>query len=316
MSTSSIPGLHHVTTIAGDPAQNRDFYTRILGLRLVKKTVNFDDPHTYHLYFGDRVGSPGTILTFFPIPRARPGQNGTGLAQATAFLIPQHSTDYWRERLHQFDIHVPPPDDRFDEQVLRFRDHDGTFIELVASSAAEESYDENLLPQADDIPAEHAIRAFHSVSLSLESVGATGKLLNLMGYVFQSKEGNRHRYVADPSQPGPFIDLVEMPYRQGAMGKGVVHHVAFRCADDEEQLSWQKTLWDAGISVSEVRDRQYFNSIYFHEPGGVLFEIATDPPGFTDDESVEALGSGLKLPYWLEDRRADIEANLPDLQIT
>lgn len=313
MSTPTVPGLHHVTILSGDPGENVDFYTRVLGLRMVKKTVNFDDNHTYHLYYGDTIGSPGTILTFFPWPQARPGRNGTGLTQATAFMIPENSTEYWKHRLEQHGVTIQPVTTRFGEEVIQFRDPHGVYIDLIASSKAEGIADAIQLWDKSDVPAEHAIRSFHSVSLNLESVEATGELLSLMGYQFVAKEGNRHRYKSDETQPGAYIDLIEMSYQPGAMGKGIVHHIAFRCADDEQQAYWQQTLHAAGIPVTEVRDRQYFRSIYFQEPGGVLFEIATDIPGFTSDETAEELGTSLKLPQWIESRRANIEANLPEL---
>ncbi len=311
METPDIPGLHHVTIISGDPQQNIDFYTKVLGLRMVKKTVNFDDNFTYHLYYGDRVGSPGTIITFFPWPQAQPGKNGTGLTKSTAYMIPKSSMDFWEKRLKKHGVSTEPITERFGEPVLQFQDQDGVYLDLIGSDSADQLSNADQVWSTDDIPEEHAIRAFHGVTLNLESVEPTKDLLLLMGYTYEDVEGNRHRLQGKESEPGSIIDLVEISYEPGSMGKGIVHHIAFRCANDKEQAYWQETIAGAGIPVTEVRDRQYFKSIYFQEPGGVLFEIATDPPGFTSDEPVESLGSELKLPSWLESRRKEIEANLP-----
>lgn len=314
MEAPDIPGLHHITIISGEPNSNIHFYSRVLGLRLIKKTVNFDDNFTYHLYYGDRIGSPGTITTFFPWPDAKPGKNGTGLCKSTAYMIPKNSIDFWVNRLRQHNITTQPLIYRFGEPVIQFQDHDGVYLDLVGSDSVEQLSNADQVWNTDDIPVEHAIRAFHSVSLNLESVESTQDLLLLMGYTYKGKEGNRHRFIGKETEPGSIIDLVDISYEPGAMGKGIVHHVAFRCANDNEQAYWQETISGAGIPVTEVRDRQYFKSIYFQEPGGVLFEIATDPPGFTSDEPVEKLGSTLKLPSWLESRRKEIEAHLPKIK--
>lgn len=313
MSYPDIPGLHHVTIITGDPNTNIDFFNRILGLRLVKKTINFDDHFTYHLYYGDKIGSPGSIITFFPWPDSRPGQNGTGQAKATAFMIPENSVEFWQERLKSQNVELQPVTERYGEQVLQFRDPDGVYLELVASSLADQLSNTSQWWNTGDIPAEHAIRGFHSVTLNLESIDATKELLLLMGFSFIGKQGNRYRFQGVETEPGSIIDLAETSFQPGSMGKGIVHHVAFRCADDREQAYWQKTISGAGLPVTEVRDRQYFKSVYFQEPGGVLFEIATDIPGFTIDEPVENLGNDLKLPEWLEPRRNEIEPHLPKL---
>ncbi len=283
MSYPDIPGLHHVTIITGDPNTNIDFYNRILGLRLVKKTINFDDNYTYHLYYGDKAGSPGSIITFFPWPDSRPGQNGTGQARATAFMIPQNSVEFWQERLESQNVELQPITERYGEQVIQFRDPDGVYLELVGSPIADDLNNSSQWWSPGDLPAEHAIRGFHSVTLNLESIDATKELLLLMGYSFLGKQGNRYRFQGEETEPGSILDLTEISFQPGSMGKGIVHHIAFRCADDHEQAYWQKTISGAGLPVTEVRDRQYFKSVYFQELGGVLFEIATYSPGFTID---------------------------------
>ncbi|WP_101295491.1 ring-cleaving dioxygenase [Halegenticoccus soli] len=331
--TIETPGIHHVTAIAGDPQTNVDFYTDALGLRLVKRTVNFDDPTTYHLYYGDEVGRPGTILTFFPFEGARPGRAGTGQARTVAFLVPPSSLDYWIDRFDERGVEHEDPASRFDERAVAFRDPDGLRLELVAHSAADA-----VEPWADGpVPAEHAVRGFFGVSLSLADGGPTADLLRAMGFESVGEEGGRARYRATDAAgvdaadggtvddgaadgdraavPGTVVDLaVDPDAPRGRVGVDAVHHVAFRAPDDETQLAWREELTDRGLGVTPVRDRQYFRSIYFREPGGVLFEIATDPPGFALDEEVEALGADLKLPPWLEDDRERLEARLPPIE--
>ncbi|MFC6837349.1 ring-cleaving dioxygenase [Halomarina ordinaria] len=309
--TDTIPGLHHVTAIASDPQANVDFYTDVLGLRLVKRTVNFDDKFTYHLYYGDETGTPGTVLTFFPFAGAVGGRVGAGQTSATVFVVPPESVDYWVDRLDDLGVDRDAPAERFEETVVPFRDHDGQPFELVTGESDVE-------PWADGpVPAEHAIRGFHGVTLHSLDVDATAAVLETMGYERLASEdagdgaGERVRYVA-PGERAEFVDLVGGGER-GRQGVGTVHHVAFRTDDDASQEAWRDRLVDAGMSVTPVKDRQYFRSIYFREPGGVLFEIATDGPGFTRDESVEALGSDLQLPPWLEEDRETIESQLPPL---
>jgi glyoxalase family protein len=303
-------GLHHVTAVAGDPQTNLQFYTETLGLRLVKRTVNFDDITTYHLYYGNRTGEPGTALTFFPFEGARPGRPGRGQAIATAFAVPPGSLDYWEDRLAASAAAVEERTERFGAGVLPFADPDGQPLELVEA-------DSPIAPWSDGpVPAERAIRGFFGVTLHSAEPDATANVLELLGFQREGSvdepDGERVRYVAGGDR-ATVVDLLRREPPQGRPGVGTVHHVAFRAADAEEQMAWRERLSDAGQFVTPQKDRQYFESIYFREPGGILFEIATDGPGFTVDESVESLGSELKLPAWLEDDREGIEGALPPL---
>ncbi|MFH5800630.1 ring-cleaving dioxygenase [Haladaptatus sp. CMAA 1911] len=307
-----IPGIHHVTAIATDPRRNFRFYTDVLGLRFVKRTVNFDDKYTYHLYYGDEVGHPGTIMTFFPWPDAAPGRRGVGTADATAFLVPPDSFDFWTERLAANDVEYSGPTDRFGERVIEFSDPDGLRLELVSHREATEIDAWRDGP----VPTEYAIRGFYGVTLAVEGYERTASLLEgTMGYEFVGEEnGQRFRYRATGSNPGAVLDLRCVPDLQpGRVGAGTVHHIAFRTADDDQQLEWREDLVARGLNVTPVIDRQYFRSIYYRIPAGILFEIATDPPGFTKDEPVEELGTNLKLPPWFESEREAIEARLPEL---
>ena len=306
-----IQGFHHITAFASDPQRNVAFYTQLLGQRLVKQTVNFDDPGTYHLYYGDYAGQPGTILTFFPWPNARYGVRGTGETSAVAYAIPATAVDFWRARLTAHNI--PFGDEqRFGQPVLLLRDPDGMMLELVGQ---EEPTAEIAPWPASDIPASMALRGFHSVTLWVQSLAGTADLLTQsMGYTAVGEENGRHRYRA----AGPIAQVVDVIVRpnlsRGQMGAGSIHHIAFRTADDAQQHAWQTTLSAHGYAVTPVRDRQYFRSIYFREPSGVLLEIATDPPGFTADESLETLGQTLQLPPWLEPSREQIAPLLPPLR--
>ncbi|WP_231188076.1 ring-cleaving dioxygenase [Haladaptatus sp. DYF46] len=307
-----IPGIHHVTAIATDPRRNFRFYTNVLGLRFVKRTVNFDDRYTYHLYYGDEVGHPGTIMTFFPWPDAAPGRRGVGTADATAFLVPPDSFDFWTERLAANDVEYSGPTDRFGERVIEFSDPDGLRLELVGHREAAD-----VDPWRDGpVPSEYAIRGFYGVTLAVEGYERTASLLEeTMGYEFVGEEdGQRFRYRATGGNLGMVIDLRCVPDLQpGRVGAGTVHHIAFRTADDGQQLEWREDLVARGLNVTPVIDRQYFRSIYYRIPAGILFEIATDPPGFTKDEPVEELGTNLQLPPWFESEREAIEARLPEL---
>lgn len=301
------PGVHHVTAIASDPQANVDFYTDVLGLRLVKRTVNFDDTHTYHLYYGDEVGTPGTILTFFPFEGGQPGSVGRGQASATAFVIPGGSVDYWVDRLESAELAVEPPVERFGETVVAFEDRDGQPLELVTGESDIEPWAEG------PVPAEHAIRGFHGVTLDSMSPDATGTLLESMGFERVAEADERTRYEAD-GERATAVDVLDRPEGEhGRQGTGTVHHVAFRTPDADTQTDWRERLIEQGQRVTERKDRQYFQSIYFRESGGVLFEIATDPPGFTRDESVGELGSDLQLPPWLESDRDTIHSQLADI---
>jgi len=309
--TPTSRGIHHVTAIARDPQANVDFYAGVLGLRLVKRTVNFDDPGTYHLYYGDETGRPGTILTFFPWPMARRGTRGTGQATVTAFSVPEGSLGFWRERLAAHGVAHDEPARRFAEEVLTLLDPDGLKLELVAHAGAGEAEPWDGGP----VPAEHAIRGFHGVTLAQQGYEATAELLTgPMEFEHAGEAGNRFRFMAAGEGPGRVVDVLCSPdLPPGRVAAGTVHHVAFRAADDADQLARREALAGRGLNVTPVLDRQYFHSIYFREPGGVLFEIATDPPGFTLDEPPEELGSALRLPPWLEPHRTRIEATLPPL---
>ncbi|MFA6267456.1 MAG: ring-cleaving dioxygenase [Pseudolabrys sp.] len=304
-------GIHHVTAIAGKAQRNFDFYTRTLGLRFVKRTVNFDDPGTYHFYYGDEAGRPGTILTFFPWEHAAPGRGGVGQTHQTAFRVPKSSLGYWTQRLTEKGVTYEALEKRFGEPVLAFSDPDGMSLALVGITGAESE----AAWSNGDIATEHAIRGFHGVTLLLDSAEKTGAILtDVLGYKEVAREGSIIRYQATAT-PGSFVDIYEAKgFLSGRTGRGSVHHIAFRAADDAEQAAMaQKLVSRHGLHPTEQLDRNYFRSIYFREPGGVLFEIATDQPGFAVDEPVETLGHALKLPAFLEGHRAEIEKVLPAL---
>jgi glyoxalase family protein len=305
-------GLHHVTAIAGNPLRNLGFYRRTLGLRLVKRTVNFDDPGTYHFYYGDETGRPGTVLTFFPWEHAAQGRVGVGETQQTAFRVPLRSLGYWTQRLVEKGVAHEAMDKRFGDTGLPFSDPDGTSLALVG------------VPNGDDepgwsngdVPAEHAIRGLFGVTLQLDDAMKTGAILtDVLGFKEAGREGSRVRYRAGGSAPGGVVDIHTVKnLGRGRQGRGSVHHIAFRAADDAEQAAMARKLVAHGLHPTDQRDRAYFRSIYFREPGGVLFEIATDIPGFAVDEPVASLGGALKLPAFLEPRRGEIEKVLPPLE--
>ncbi len=307
----SVQGIHHITAMASDAQANVDFYQHLLGQRLVKTTVNFDDPGTYHFYFGDETGTPGTILTFFPWRHLARGRRGNGEIAATAYAIRPGSLPFWQKRLAQHAIHVGEVQTRFGRSVLPFQDPDGMLIELVATDEPATVG----IWQDGPIPAEHALRGFYAATAWVADAGPTAELLTAhLGYEFVRQEGSRFRYKAASNDVGLYVDLLQRSsLPQGRMGAGSVHHIAFRTVDDAEQTEYLADLRGAGYQVSPVMDRQYFRSIYFRAPGGVLFEIATDAPGFLIDESKAELGSQLKLPSWLESRRDLIEEALPPL---
>jgi catechol 2,3-dioxygenase-like lactoylglutathione lyase family enzyme len=308
----TIPGIHHVTAICSDPQQNVDFYCGVLGLRLVKLTVNFDDPGSYHLYYGDELGRPGTIMTFFAWPGAPRGTIGPPQVAATAFAAPAGSLDFWSERLREHRVEMQPRVNRFGEPAFGFVDPDGLNLEIVATAAPGGS-----VPAGSPVPAASAIRGFYGVTLSEEGYENTAQLLTeVMGFRAGGSEENRFRYRAGAGEFASVVDLLCAPdARRGGMGAGVVHHVAFRTPDDAQQQAWRSEIARLRFNVTPVMDRQYFHSIYFREPGGVLFEIATDPPGFTLDEAPDQLGTNLRLPPWLEEQRAAIEQVLPPLRL-
>jgi len=311
IQNAPIVGLHHVTAIASDPQQNLDFYTEVLGLRLVKRTVNFDDPGTYHFYFGDDSGTPGTIMTFFPWPSARRGLAGVGEVTHTAFSIPAGSIAYWQQRLTEKGILVEHTGPRFletsNEDVLTLADPDGMKIELVAHADAIPAN----APRYADVPAEHSIRGFFGVTMLEHSLAATEAALTVLGFHKVAEHGNRVRFSSPAGGTlGNHLDVVVDPNAgHGRPGAGTTHHIAFRAKDDAAQLAWREEI-AKHLSVTTVQDRTYFHSIYFREPGGVLFELATDPPGFLLDEPIETLGEALHIPYWLETSRPLIEQRL------
>jgi glyoxalase family protein len=302
-------GIHHVTAISGAAERNLDFCTRVLGLRLVKKTVNFDDPGTYHLYYGDEHGTPGTILTYFPWAHAAQGRLGTGETQETAFRVPLASIGYWTHRLVETGV-AHAPEKRFGETVLTFTDPDGMRFALVGTPGAERE----TAWSNGAIPPEHAIRGFHGVTLLVAQADPTAAILKVLGFRETARDGALRRFSSD-APLGGHVDLrAAGDFPRGRLGRGSVHHIAFRAADDAAQAAMAARLTkDHGMQVTEQKDRNYFRSIYFREPGGVLFEIATDDPGFAVDEPAATLGRALKLPRFLEPRRSEIEAKLPPL---
>ena len=305
--------IHHVTAIAGEPQRNLDFYAGTLGLRLVKLTVNFDDPGTYHLYFGDETGRPGSILTFFPWPEGRRGRQGTGQVGAVSLAIPPASLGWWVERLLRQGVRYDGPVRRFDEQVLSFSDPDGLLLELVATPRVA-----RVEPWRDGpVPAEHAVRGIHGITIWEDGDGGTAEFLTgYMGLRQVGEDGNRLRFESAAEGAGTVLDLRRVPgFWSGADGVGTVHHVAFRAPTDEAQLERRAEIEAAGFGITPVVDRQYFRSVYFREPGGVLFEIATDPPGFTLDEAAAELGTHLKLPARYEPMREQIEQTLPPVRL-
>jgi glyoxalase family protein len=313
-----IKGLHHVTAVTRDAQMNVDFYRNVLGQRLVKKTVNFDVPDTYHLYFADEIGTPGSVLTFFVWPNMKRGVRGNGETASIAYNIPAGSIGFWKDYLHGKEISLQPVEQRFGVEALSFNDPDGMQIELVAfATTVDVRYWEG-----GPIPEIHALSGFHSVTLWLDELEPTADLLiNVMGYALTGQEGNRHRFTGGTGALANTLDILHRPRQpedppdEAVFGAGSVHHIAFRVPTDDEQLDYQSTLRVARYGVTPVRDRQYFHSIYYHEPGGVLFEIATEPPGFAIDEPVDALGEALKLPPWLESSRSAIEQSLPPLML-
>lgn len=306
-------GLHHVTAIATEPQVNADFYHTVLGLRLVKTTVNFDDPGTYHLYYGNGSGQPGTLITFFPWPGAARGRRGAGQATTVAFSIPEGSTGWWRAHLDRLAADAGVPVTRGDEEALSLSDPDGLALELVSHQGADPR------PPWEDgpIPAQHAIRGLHSVTLTEAGYEQSAELLTgTLGFRLASESASRFRFATGGGGAGAIVDVICSPEApQGLVSAGTVHHVAWRSPGDADQVAWRDALLGKGLNVTPVIDRQYFRSIYFREPGGVLLEIATDPPGFAIDEPLMQLGRSLKLPPWLEPTRDQIEHALPTLKV-
>jgi glyoxalase family protein len=308
---NKILGLHHITAIAGDAKRNFDFYTKVLGLRFIKKTVNFDDPHTYHFYFGDEQGTPGTILTFFPWgERVKQGRRGAGMATEIGYAVPAGSLDFWIRRLEANKVRFEAPAERFGAPFISFLDPDGLKLELIESPA-----DQRKPFETADVKAAAATRGFFNTTLTLNDVQPTAKVLtDILGYRLVDQQENRFRYATDTVDTANIIDLVELPNASRGIGAGgTVHHIAFRVKDDETQMAFHDKIYAAGLHITPQIDRNYFHSLYFREPGGVLFEIATDNPGFTVDEPLEELGKNLKLPAQYEPYREEISRHLVQL---
>ena len=309
---NSILGLHHITAIAGEAQRNFDFYTQVLGVRLVKKTVNFDDPGTYHFYYGDEVGSPGSILTFFPWEGIQKGRVGTGMATEIGYAVPKDSLGFWKDRLEQHKVKHQPIGERFGEQYLQLEDRDGLLLNLIAASDKD-----NRKPWVTaDVKENVATKGFHSIVLTVRNITATAKVLtDIFGYRLLTQEGNRYRFVTDAIDTANIVDLVEEPNGQpGINAGGTNHHVAFRVKDDNILMEFREKVRSAGLNITEKIDRNYFYSLYFREPGGVLFELASDNPGFATDETVSELGTHLMLPPQYEPARKRIEEVLPMLR--
>jgi glyoxalase family protein len=306
-------GIHHITAIAGDPQRNLDFYAGILGLRLVKLTVNFDDPGTYHLYYGDAVGHPGSLLTFFPWPGGARGRQGTGQVTTVGLAIPPGSLGFWIERLLSQGLNYEGPSRRFDDQLLAFADPDGLMLELVATARVAD-----VPPWTDGpVPPEHAVRGLFGGTIWEDGDSGSADFLSRnLGFASTSEQGGFLRLVSAGTGVGTVIDLRRTPgFWRGAGGVGTVHHIAFRAANSQAQLEKRAEILGQGVSATPVIDRQYFQSVYFREPGGVLYEIATHDPGFTVDELVSELGTHLKLPPMYEPNRQEIEQVLPPLRL-
>ncbi|MFT3796163.1 ring-cleaving dioxygenase [Flavobacterium sp.] len=305
----TILGIHHITAIAGDAQQNFDFYAKVLGLRLIKKTVNFDDPGTYHFYFGDEIGNAGTILTFFPWGAGiQQGRRGSGMATEIGYSVPAGSLDFWIKRFDAHNVAYHQPSEIFGEKYLTFFDPDGLKFELIESKTT----DNRKAWETHEIKADVAVKGFHNITLTLNNIEGTANLLTtVFGYKLIAKTANRYRYATAAVENAAIVDLVELPQEKpGQVANGTVHHVAFRVKNDENLMHFHDIINALGLGITSPIDRQYFHSLYFREPGGVLFEIATENPGFTVDETLEDLGKNLKLPKQYESKRKEIEAHL------
>ncbi|MFD1514304.1 VOC family protein [Halomarina rubra] len=301
------PGIHHVTGIVRDAQRNVEFYTQLLGLRLVKQTVNLNEKFTRHLFYGDATGSPGTALTFFPYPAEEDGRVGRPQITTTALVVPRGALDYWRERLTDAGVGVETTE-RFGESVLRFTDPDGTTLELVAGAS-------DVTPwTGGTVPAEHAIRGIHGVTLLPTNPFHTASLLDTLGFELEAQEGDRVRYRV-PGDRATVVDLLDRAAAFGREGAGSYHHVAMRVADENELYEWHSLLRERGYEVSRVKDRHFFHSLYVREPGGILFELATETPGLAAVEDTANLGQSLYLPPWLEEDREMIEPRLVPLDV-
>jgi glyoxalase family protein len=308
---NKILGLHHITAIAGDAQRNYDFYTKVLGVRLVKKTVNFDDPGTYHFYYGDEVGTPGSILTFFPWEGIQKGSTGTGMATEIGYSVPQGSFAFWANRFSEAKVKQQPIGERLGEQYLSFEDPDGLLLKLIETGEADSRKPWTTAGISEDV----ATKGFHSIVLTVRNVEPTAKVLtDIFGYKLLTQEGSHFRFVTDAISTANIVDVVEAPNGQrGINAGGTNHHVAFRVKDDNILMTFREKVIRAGLNITEKIDRNYFYSLYFREPGGVLFEIASDNPGFATDETVAELGTHLMLPSQYERSRKRIEEVLPVL---
>ena len=303
-------GIHHITAIVGHPQENAEFYGKVLGLRLIKKTVNFDDPQTYHLYFGNEGGKPGTIITFFPWSNAREGRIGGGQVGVTTYAVPTGSFDFWRNRLTEHSVTFKETE-RFGESYLQFDDVHGLKLELVEREEGEANTWSNF-----GLSPEVAIKGFAgSVLYSLKPEDTVKTLTDTMGFVKVGEEDGLIRLKSE-ADIGNTVEVPVEAVPNGRIGVGMVHHIAWRAHDKDDHLDWQKHVADHGFNVTEVKDRNYFDAIYFKEPGNILFEIATDTPGFAHDESYETMGSELKLPPQYEQNREELERILPPINLT
>ncbi|WP_158826139.1 ring-cleaving dioxygenase [Mucilaginibacter lacusdianchii] len=308
---NQIKGLHHITAIAGNAQRNYNFYTKVLGLRLIKKTVNFDDPETYHLYYGDEVGTPGTVLTFFPWQNIMTGRRGSRQATEIGYSVPENSLEFWLKRFEQHNVIHNKVAEKFGERYLTFLDPDGLKLELIASKKPD-----NRLPwETNEIKAENATKGFHNVTITTNKMQPTADILTgVFGYKLLEQHVNRYRFVTDAVDNANIVDLVEVEgEKAGHVAGGSVHHVAFRVENEAVLMHYREKIEALGLHITEKIDRNYFYSLYFREPGGVLFELATDNPGFSVDEPVNELGSHLKLPPQYEEYRASLETTLPKL---
>jgi glyoxalase family protein len=310
---NTIAGIHHITAIAGNAQRNYDFYTKVLGLRMVKRTVNFDDPGTYHFYYGNQTGAPGTILTFFPWEGIVGGRPGTGMATEIGYSVPKDSLEFWAHRFMTHGATVQPQSQRFGDAILPFQDPDGLNITLIAPQQPDlrEPW------TTPEVNAGAATKGFHSVTLTLKSIAPTAAILtDVFGYELKGQEGGRYRFVTPASSTASIVDLVEAPQgNRGLNGGGTNHHVAFRVPNEDVQMEFREKILSRGLHITPKINRDYFFSLYFREPGGVLFELATDNPGFTVDEPLDQLGTHLKLPTQYEASREKIENTLPTLNV-
>lgn len=306
-----ILGLHHITAIASDANKNLNFYTRVLGLRLVKKTVNFDDPGTYHFYFGNESGEAGTILTFFPWQGMGQGRNGAGMATHIGYAVPSGALDFWKDRLKAQQISFGEGE-IMGEKYISFQDPDGLELQFIEPSHE----DKRKAWTTSDIEAEVALKGFHNTTLTLRNSEATARVLtDIFGYQLRQQDGNRLRFATDAVDAANLIDILEDPSAtRGHNAAGTNHHIAFRVKNDKVLMEFREKILSAGMNITPKINRDYFYSLYFREPGGVLFEIATDNPGFTVDEPLEELGTKLMLPKQYEGSREEIEGLLPELR--